>query len=146
MNILLGVRHRFLLLQPITMTRYEKRLSFILMVYFRGISIYSLAPGGSVVKNPPAKKETRVWSPGWEDPLEEEMATHSSILAWRIPRSEEPGGLHVVAKSRIRLSTLHTLCFNCSLVKGLWINKSNDLKRQKLQFSLKMLSRIFMGW
>ena len=45
-------------------------------------------PGGSVVKNLPAvqeKQEMRVWSLGWEDPLEEEMATYSSILAWRIP-------------------------------------------------------------
>ena len=38
-------------------------------------------------------QETRVRSLGWEDPLEKEMATHSSILAWRIPRTEEPGGL-----------------------------------------------------
>ena len=42
-------------------------------------------PGGSVVKNPPTVQETQVWSLGWEDPLEEEMATHSSILAWEIP-------------------------------------------------------------
>ena len=38
-------------------------------------------------------QETYVQFPGWEDPLEKEMATHSSILAWRIPRTEEPGGL-----------------------------------------------------
>ena len=47
------------------------------------------------VKNPPAVKEmqeTWVRSPGWEDPLEEGMATHSSILAWKIPRTEAPGG------------------------------------------------------
>ena len=50
-------------------------------------------PGGSVVKNPPAIQETWVPSPGWEDPLEEEMATHSSILPWKIPWTEEPGGL-----------------------------------------------------
>ena len=37
--------------------------------------------------------ETRDWSLGWEDPLEKEMAIHSSILAWRIPWTEEPGGL-----------------------------------------------------
>ena len=43
-----------------------------------------------MVKNPPAMKETRIRSLGWEDPLEEEMATHSSILAWRIPWTEEP--------------------------------------------------------
>ena len=46
-----------------------------------------------MVKNPPAMQETQVWSLGWEDPLEKEMATHSSILAWRIPWTEEPGGL-----------------------------------------------------
>ena len=46
-----------------------------------------------MVKNPPVMQETRVRSLGWEDPLEKEMATHSSILAWRIPWPEEPGGL-----------------------------------------------------
>ena len=50
-------------------------------------------PGGSVVKNPPAMQERRVQSLGQEDLLEEEMATHSSIIAWRIPQSEEPGRL-----------------------------------------------------
>ena len=45
------------------------------------------------VKNPPAMQETWVSSLDWEDPLEEGMATHSSILAWRIPWTEEPGGL-----------------------------------------------------
>ena len=53
-------------------------------------------PGGSVVKNLPAvqeMQETWVQSLGWEDPLEEEMAAHSSILAWEIPWTEEPDGL-----------------------------------------------------
>ena len=45
------------------------------------------------VNNLPAMQETRVQSLGWEDPLEEEMATHSGILAWEIPWTEEPGGL-----------------------------------------------------
>ena len=48
---------------------------------------------GSVVKNLPAMWETRVQSLGREDPLEKGTATHSSFLAWRIPRSEVPGGL-----------------------------------------------------
>ena len=63
-------------------------------------------PGGSVVKNPPAKQETRVWSLGWKDLLEKEMATHSSILAWEIPWTEEPGGLQSIAlqKSQTRHS------------------------------------------
>ena len=46
-----------------------------------------------LVKNLPAIQEVWVWFLGWEDPLEKEMATHSSIRAWRIPRTEEPGGL-----------------------------------------------------
>ena len=46
-----------------------------------------------MVKNLTAVQETWVRSLGWEDPLEKEMATHSSILAWRIPWTEEPGGL-----------------------------------------------------
>ena len=46
-----------------------------------------------MVKNPPSMQETWVQSPGWEDPLEKGIATHSSILAWRIPWTEEPGGL-----------------------------------------------------
>ena len=49
-------------------------------------------PGGSVVKNLPAKQETQVQSLGREDPLEIEMATLSSIPAWKIPWREEPGG------------------------------------------------------
>ena len=54
------------------------------------------------VKNLTAMQETQVQSLGWEDPLEKGMATHSSILAWRIPRTEEPGGLQFVGSQRIR--------------------------------------------
>ena len=50
-------------------------------------------PDGSDSKNPPAMQETGVRSLGWKDPLEEEMATQSSVLAWRIPWTEESGGL-----------------------------------------------------
>ena len=50
----------------------------------------------------PAMRETWVRSLGWEDPLEKEMATHSSILAWRIPRVEEPGGLQSTGSQRVR--------------------------------------------
>ena len=58
-------------------------------------------PGGVAVKNPPAKQETRVRSLGWENTLEKEMATHSSILAWRIPWTEEPGGLQSTGSQRV---------------------------------------------
>ena len=46
-----------------------------------------------MIKRLPAMRETQVWSLGWEDPLEKEMATHSSTLAWKIPWTEEPGRL-----------------------------------------------------
>ena len=57
-----------------------------------------------VVKNPPTMQKlqkTWVQSLGWEDPLEEGMATHSSILAWRIPMTEEPGGLQSMGSQRV---------------------------------------------
>ena len=47
-----------------------------------------------MVKNLPAMQETWVWSVGWEDPLEKEMAIHSSILAWNTPQAEKPGWLY----------------------------------------------------
>ena len=63
-----------------------------------------IGPGGAVVKNPPASSggtETWVQSLGWEDNLEKEMATHSSILAWKIPWTEEPGGLQSMGSQRV---------------------------------------------
>ena len=63
-------------------------------------------PGGSVVKNLPAIQEIQVQSLGWEDPLEEEMATHSSILAWKNPmdRGAWWATVYGVAKSQTQLS------------------------------------------
>ena len=57
--------------------------------------------GGSVGKNPPAKQEIRVHSLGREDPLEKGMATHSRMLAWKIPWTEEPGGLQSMGLQRV---------------------------------------------
>ena len=54
-----------------------------------------------LVKNLPAVQETRVQSLGQEDPLEKEMANHSSILAWRIPWTEEPGGLESMGLQKV---------------------------------------------
>ena len=59
-------------------------------------------PGSSVVKNPSAMQEMRVQSLGWEDPLEEGMTTHSSILAWKILWREEPGRLQFIRPHRHR--------------------------------------------
>ena len=55
-----------------------------------------------LVKNLPAIRETWVGSLGWEDPLEKGKATHSSILAWRIPWTEEPGGLQSMGSQGVR--------------------------------------------
>ena len=54
-----------------------------------------------MIKNPPAMQETWVQSLGWEDPLEKRMATHSSIPAWRIPWTEEPGRLQPMGWQRV---------------------------------------------
>ena len=54
-----------------------------------------------MVKNLPAMQETRVRSLGWADPLEKGMATHSSILAWRIPWTGEPSGLQSMGSQRV---------------------------------------------
>ena len=62
------------------------------------------------VKSPPAVQETRVWSLGQEDPLNKEMATDSSILAWKIPWTEKPGRLQSMGSQRVRhnWATKHT--------------------------------------
>ena len=71
-------------------------------------------PGGSAVRNQPAKLETGVRSLGpEEDPLEKKMATHSSILVWRIPWTEEPGRLQSIGLQRVRHDgATHTLTFH----------------------------------
>ena len=58
-------------------------------------------PGGSVVKNPPANAGDMGWSQVQEDPLEREMATHSSILTWEIPWTEEIGGVQTMGSQRV---------------------------------------------
>ena len=70
---------------------YFSMYMFFFIVY--SIMVYHRIPSGSLVKNLPEMHETWVRSLGWEDPLEKEMATHSSILAWEIPWTEEPGRL-----------------------------------------------------
>ena len=58
-------------------------------------------PGGSVVKHLPANVEDTGLILNWEDPLEKEMATHSSILAWKIPWTEQPGRLQSMGSQRV---------------------------------------------
>ena len=76
---------------------------------FRAPSVLDLSPRCAVwasleaqtVKNPPAMQETHAWLLSWEDPLEKGKATHSSVLAWRIPWTEEPGGLQSMGLQRV---------------------------------------------
>ena len=63
---------------------------------------YSVLFEAQMVKNLHTVQETWVWSPDWEDPLKKGVATHSSILAWRIPWTEEPGGLRSMESERVR--------------------------------------------
>ena len=75
-------------------------LHFIMKKSLSGTFTQKLTIGGSD-GNTPAMWETWVKSLGREDPLEEGMVTHSSILAWRIPRTEEPGGLQSMGSRRV---------------------------------------------
>ena len=63
---------------------------------------------GHWVKNPLAMQETQVQSLGWEDPMEKGMTTHSSILTWKIPWTEEPGGLHPRGRNESAQLSTHT--------------------------------------
>ena len=63
---------------------------------------FQIFPGGSVVKSPPAMQETQVRSLGQEGPLEKEMATHSSVIAWRTPWTEDLGRLQSMESQRVR--------------------------------------------
>ena len=82
----------------------RKLHNIVNQLYFNYIYMYKLRsfPSGSEVKNPPPMKETQIQSLGQEAPLEEGMATHSSILAWRIPWIEEPGRLQSLESQRVR--------------------------------------------
>ena len=93
---------------------------------FTGVSIpEGLFPSGSVVKNLPAMEEMWVWSLGQEDPLEKQMATHSSILVWEIPWTEEPCGLQPMGFQRVR----HT-----------WVSKQHEVSQSLAPPQCSLLS------
>ena len=88
------------LIQPLwtTVCRFLKKLG-IKPPYDPASLVASLV--AQTVKRLPIMWETWVWSLGWEDPLEKEMAAHSSTLAWKIPWAEEPGGLQSMESQRV---------------------------------------------
>ena len=73
-----------------------------------------------MVEKPPAMQETWVWSLGQDDPLEKEMATHSSILAWRIPQTEETGGLWSTGSQRVGRNRNGNSMLPMLLIQNLW--------------------------
>ena len=78
---------------------------FILITYsIRGTSyaLYRASPVAQTITNPPAMQKTCVRSLGQEDPLQKGMVTHTSVLAWRIPWTEEPGGLQSTGSQKVR--------------------------------------------
>ena len=109
----------------------EASLSVSLYMYvFFWFSIYVGFPSGSV-KNLPAVQETQVRSLGQEDPLEEVMATHSSILAWRIPWTEELGGLQSMElQSQTRLKHLSTVHIYAYIWRREWLPTPVFLPRE----------------
>ena len=77
---------------------------FEVMLFSKGSLYIGDFPVVQMIKNMPAVQDTWVHSLGQKDALEKEMATHSSILAWRIPWTEEPGGLQSMGSRRVRHS------------------------------------------
>ena len=75
--------------------------SFCLLCNTPSNALFGASFEAQMVKNLPAIWETQVQSLGWEDPVEKEMAAHSSILAWRITWSEEPGGQQTMGSQRV---------------------------------------------
>ena len=85
--------------------RVLRRLKWLRFIHLIIVPQASLVV--QMVKNPPAMKETWVWFLDWEDSLEESTATHCSILAWRIPWTEEPGRLQSTGSSRVDVTKRH---------------------------------------
>ena len=107
-------------------------LFFCAMSCFVGTSVVA-----QMVKNLPAMQETHVQSLGWEDPLEKGMTPHSGTLAWRIPRTEEPGGLQSMGSQRVRHDwvTKHCTCFLVFTVSFL-LPKTNKQTNKRFSFTV----------
>ena len=104
-------------------------------------------PSGSAVKNLPTMQEMEVWSLGQEDPLEKEMAAHSSILAWEIPWTEEPGGLQSRGVIRVGHDLVTKALHGCYFLKGvffLWPGEINLLTCSIFQKNNQKYKKVFI--
>ena len=99
-----------------TRTRHYAWVPFLLLSFLSSFLLVA-----QMVKSLPAVWETRVPSLDWEDPLEKEMEIHSTILAWKIPRMEEPGGVQSMGSQRVRHHWATYLSFHGTAVKQLLI-------------------------
>ena len=79
-----------------------RKMSNVETIYNKDLSILVTSLVAQSVKSLPTMWEIQVQPLGWEDPLEKEQATHSSIPAWKIPLTEEPGGLQTMGSQRVR--------------------------------------------
>ena len=86
---------------PQDLSQGPPSLLLVFLSFYEGLCSHRASLVAQMVNNPPAMGETWVQSLGWEDLLEEGMATHSSILAWRIPWTEEPGRLQPMGLQRV---------------------------------------------
>ena len=104
------------------------------------------------LKHLPAMRDTWVQSLGWENPLEKEMATHSSLLAWRIPWAEEPGGLQSTGSQRVGHD--RTTSLSLSLWSGMEARRSSGFliiilcfckywQHQHIRLNRKTMSKVF---
>ena len=92
------------------------------------------------VKGLPAVQETRVWYLAWEDPLEKGMAIHSSILAWKIPWMEEPGGLQSTGSQRVRWLNYFTFTFEGDGLPWWLSGKESTCQRHRFNLWVRKIS------
>ena len=118
-------------IQQICNSSHKGCCSFVVVSLKEFVSADWASLVAQTINNLPAMQETWDWSLGREDPLEEGTATHSGILAWRIPRTEEPGGLQSTLPQRVRhnwsnlaLSTQGNLCKYEARVHGWQIQET----------------------
>ena len=103
-------------------------------------------PGGSAVKNLLARQEPQIWSLGRDDPLEEGMTTQSSILAWRIPWTEEPGGLRSIGlqgPTWLKQLGMHASPLHATHTGFEWNQRNSSILERALLIILKHMRLVF---
>jgi len=116
----------------------------IWQVYIYIYMCVCVCTGGSAVNNFPTMQETQetwVKSMGWEDPVEEGMATHSSILAWKIPWAEQPGRLQSIGSQRVRHNWSNWACVHAYVCYGPFYKAYCMVNMRFIQITLALCRR-----